>query len=164
LIGPALIGPRLIGPGSIGPSDQTERDSLHMWFIWLSREPDVHAIWHLAYPWPAGGWHVNETKRRADLPQWRRQDVTMTWIRCHGYDAMVTMPWLRCHGYDAMVTMPWLRCHGINMTKRWLAPRKGLCWPPSGGGTQSTWRASTDPKRPGASPAGGFAIPGPELP
>ena len=64
-----------------------------MWFIWLSREPDVHAIWHLAYPWPAGGWHVNETKRRADLPQWRRQDITMTWIRCHGYDGTVTMPW-----------------------------------------------------------------------
>src|SRR5262249_9929073 len=29
--------------------------------------PDVHAIWHLAYPWPAGGGRVNETKRRADL-------------------------------------------------------------------------------------------------
>src|SRR6266487_3993292 len=39
---------------------------------------DVHAIWHLGYPWPAGGWHVNETKGRADLHQWR-QDVATPW-------------------------------------------------------------------------------------
>src|SRR5215813_7069582 len=61
-----------------------------MWFIWLSATPDVHAIWHLAYPWPAGGWHVNETMRRADLPQRERQHVTLRWP---GYDAVVTTPW-----------------------------------------------------------------------
>ena len=60
--------------------------------------PDDHAIWHRAYPWPAGGWHVNETKRRADLPQWQRQDVTI---------ALVTMPRLGSHGCEALVTKPW---------------------------------------------------------
>src|SRR6266581_7257827 len=39
---------------------------------------DVHAIWHLGYPWPAGGWPVNETKGRADLHE-RQQDVTTSW-------------------------------------------------------------------------------------
>src|SRR5262249_19889729 len=54
------------------------------------------ANWHLGYPWPVGGWRVNETKGRTDLRQCSRTT----------------------------------QHHGINMTKRWLAPRKGLCWLP----------------------------------
>src|SRR5258705_13733272 len=74
LIGPRVIGPGLFGPASIGPSDQTG-DRPYMWLIWHPATPDVHAIWHLGYPWPAGRWRVNETKGRADLREWR-QDVT----------------------------------------------------------------------------------------
>jgi hypothetical protein len=58
-----------------------------MWLIWLSRDACVHAIWHLAYPWPAGGWHVNETEGQADPQQWRQERYD-SMERQHG-----TTPW-----------------------------------------------------------------------
>src|SRR5712691_10898700 len=82
----------LIGPGLSGQDqlDQVIRPSGtgHICGSFgFPATPDVHAIWHLAYPWPAGGWHVNETEGQADLQQWR-QDVTTAWD-----DTMGTTAW-----------------------------------------------------------------------
>src|SRR5882724_4696414 len=80
IVGAPLIGPRVIGPGC---SDQHQSDRVirpsgtgHICGSFgIPATPDVHAISHLGYPWPAGRWRVNETEGRADLHEWR-QDVT----------------------------------------------------------------------------------------